>query len=72
MVFQHITEFLDIVNSGEDTVVFGMIFDTQKTKFCKYQLLFFEISLPYFFFSGLGFYSEQAFESMHADIKVRY
>ena len=54
MVFQQITEFLDVVNSGEDTVVFGKIFDKQKTKFCKYQLLFLKLAfnISFFLFQG--------------------
>ena len=40
MVFQHITEFLDIVNTDSNIDV------------------------------GLGYFSEQAFESLHSDMKV--
>ena len=52
---QHIEEFLDIVNVDKDSAVGKHIYS-------KY--IFNNVIL------GLGYYSEQSFESMHHDIKV--
>ena len=57
IVFQHIKEFLDLVNASKDSPDVGMYL------FC--------LSLLHRYSEGLGYYSEQAFESMHADIMVK-
>ena len=57
MVFQHIAEFLDLVNGDTETPNVGMF------KYFKILLLSFNLI-------GLGYFSEQAFESMHHDVKV--
>ena len=57
VAFQHIVEFLEMKNSSSDNPV-------------GKSPLFFEVFL--FVLLGLGFYSEQAFESMHHDAKVVY
>ena len=55
-MFQHITEFLSIVNSGEQC-------DPPKGFLCLNIIIL-------NFFQGLGYYSEQPFEAMHHDAKV--
>ena len=59
MVFQHIPEFLELVNCDPDTPSVGIDFP-----FLSDSLLV--------LITGLGYFSEQAFESMHHDVKVSH
>ena len=58
MVFQYIQEFLQLMNSNPDFPPVGKIFRFVYN-FCEQ-----------IFLTGLGYFSEQAFESMHHDVKV--
>ena len=59
LVFQHVVEFLESKNSDSDNPV-GNYF---------VKCFFFSF---YSLSSGLGYFSEQAFESMHHDAKVLF
>ena len=54
-MFQHLKEFLTIVNSGQQS-------NTPKG--------YFFINIFFKFLLGLGYYSEQPFEAMHHDANV--
>ena len=56
VIFQHVSEFLDMVNTDSQQPDLGII---------SYKII-----ESHFYISGLGYFSEQAFESMHHDVKV--
>ena len=56
MVFQHVKEFIAMVNTKYEGMDLGII-------------SLFMNSMTYDS-SGLGYYSEQSFESLHSDMKV--
>ena len=58
MVFQHISEFLNMVNTDDSAPVVGR------------RILHFMNTILFWLLLGLGYYSEQSFEAMHHDIKV--
>ena len=60
IVFQHIPEFIKLVNTEKEEEPVG--------KFHVHR----NISTYSSIIPGLGYYSEQSFESLHSDIKVHF
>lgn len=58
MVFQHISEYLNMVNTDDSAPVVGR------------KILHFMNDILFWLILGLGYFSEQAFEAMHHDLKV--
>ena len=58
MVFQHVQEFLEMVNTDPNQPALGMVHFKVK------------VTLIVYILAGLGYFSEQSFESMHHDVKV--
>ena len=59
VVFQHVQEFLEMVNTDPNQPALGMV---------EYMVKIAWIIV--FILTGLGYFSEQSFESMHHDVKV--
>ena len=60
IVFQHIPEFIKLVNTDKEEKPVGKFYFN--IKFSTYSSI-----IP-----GLGYYSEQSFESLHSDMKVHF